>query len=183
MEAATLKLQPVNLHKLNRTEQVILFRLRTGHNGLNAHMYNKFKVGESVMYPCNADIMTAEHLLQHCPIRDAMSHNETGHMAGTDASVGQGLWQPGAGGAEEVSRLREGNRHLHLAYDYEEGVQRLGHSFGEGRAWRRVKTYACTSNCQNILSRYKLVSKEIDTERGVRRKGGAMEFLTEAPSE
>ena len=55
--------QSDSLHKLNRTEQVILFRLRTGHNRLNAHMYNKFKVGESEMCPCNADIMTAEHLL------------------------------------------------------------------------------------------------------------------------
>ena len=55
----------------NRTEQDLLFRLRTGHNRLNAHMY-KFKVGESEMCPCNADIMTAEHLLQHCPLHDAM---------------------------------------------------------------------------------------------------------------
>ena len=39
-------------------------------------------------------------------------------MAGTDATEGQALWQPG--GAEEDSRLREGNRHLHLAYDDEE---------------------------------------------------------------
>ena len=64
--------QSDSLHKLNRTEQVILFRLRTGHNRLNAHMYNKFKVGESEMCPCNADIMTAEHLLQHCQLYDAM---------------------------------------------------------------------------------------------------------------
>ena len=55
--------QSDSLHKLNRTEQVILFRLRTGHNRLNTHMYNKFKVGESEMCPCNADIMTTEHLL------------------------------------------------------------------------------------------------------------------------
>ena len=61
-----------SLHKLNRTEQVILFRLRTGHNRLNAHMYNKFKVGKSEMCPCNADIMTAEHLLQHCRLHGAM---------------------------------------------------------------------------------------------------------------
>ena len=39
-------------------------------------------------------------------------------MAGTDASEGQALWHPG--GAKEDSRLREGNRHLHLAYDDEE---------------------------------------------------------------
>ena len=64
--------QSDSLHKLNRTEQVILLRLRTGHNRLNAHMYNKFKVGESEMCPCNADIMTAEHLLQHCRLYDAM---------------------------------------------------------------------------------------------------------------
>ena len=39
-------------------------------------------------------------------------------MAGTDASEGQVLWQPG--GAEEDSSLHEGNRHLHLAYDDKE---------------------------------------------------------------
>ena len=61
-----------SLHKLNRPEQVILFRLRTGHNRLSVHTYNKLKVGESEMYSCNADIMTAEHLLQHCPLHDVM---------------------------------------------------------------------------------------------------------------
>ena len=45
---------------------------RTGHNRLNAHMYSKFKVGESDMCPCNADIKTAEHLLQHCQLHDAL---------------------------------------------------------------------------------------------------------------
>ena len=39
-------------------------------------------------------------------------------MSGSDTSEGQAVWQPG--GAEEDSRLREGNRHLHLAYDDEE---------------------------------------------------------------
>ena len=39
-------------------------------------------------------------------------------MARTDTSEGQALWQPE--GAEEDSRLCEGNRHLHLAYDEEE---------------------------------------------------------------
>ena len=64
--------QSDSLHKLNRTEQVILLRLRTGHNRLNANVYNKFKVGESEMCPCNADIITAERLLQHCRLHDAM---------------------------------------------------------------------------------------------------------------
>ena len=39
-------------------------------------------------------------------------------MAGSDASEGQAVWQPG--GAEEDSHLCEGNRNLHLAYDEEE---------------------------------------------------------------
>ena len=43
---------------------------------------------------------------------------EAGHMAGSDTTKGQAVWQPG--GAEDDSRLREGNRHLHLAYDEEE---------------------------------------------------------------
>ena len=61
-------------YTLSRTQQVILFRLRTGHghNRLNAHMCSKFKVGESEMCRCNADIMTAEHLLQHCQLHDAL---------------------------------------------------------------------------------------------------------------
>ena len=46
-------------------------------------------------------------------------------MAGTDASEGQAVWQPG--GAEEDSRLRESNRHLHLAYDKEEDKATPGH--------------------------------------------------------
>ena len=46
-------------------------------------------------------------------------------MAGPNASEGQAVWQPG--GAEEDSRLREGNRHLHLAYDEEEGNRNYTH--------------------------------------------------------
>ena len=39
-------------------------------------------------------------------------------MARTGATEGQALWQPV--GAEEDSRLHEGNRHLHLVNDKEE---------------------------------------------------------------
>ena len=39
------------------------------------------------------------------------------------------LWQPG--GAEEDSCLREGNRHLHLAYDEEEEVVKASTSRAE----------------------------------------------------
>ena len=63
------------------------------------------------MCPCNADIMTAEHLLQHCQL-------EAGRVARTSTAEGQALWQPG--GAEENSRFPEGYMHLRLAYDDEE---------------------------------------------------------------
>ena len=35
-------------------------------------MYSQFKVGVSEMCPCNADIMIAGHLLQHCQLHDAL---------------------------------------------------------------------------------------------------------------
>ena len=35
-------------------------------------MYSKFQVGEAEMCSCIADIMTAERLLQHCQLHDAL---------------------------------------------------------------------------------------------------------------
>nr|KAG5694289.1 hypothetical protein BaRGS_032007 [Batillaria attramentaria] len=58
-------------HKLDRPDQVILFRLRTGHNRLNAHMYSKFRIVKSEKCACNADVMNAEDLLQHCQLHEA----------------------------------------------------------------------------------------------------------------
>ena len=74
-------------------------------------MYNKFKVGESEMCARKKDIMTAEHLLQHCQLHDALGRDMQ-HR--TETSEGQALWQPG--GAEENGRFREGDRHLRLAF-------------------------------------------------------------------
>ena len=36
-----------NHYSLMRMEKVIMFRLRTGHNGMNAHMFRKLKIGQS----------------------------------------------------------------------------------------------------------------------------------------
>ena len=55
------------LHKLTRAEQVIIFRLRTGHNRLNYHMHRKFNIGQSDQCPCQTGSMTVEHVLQSCP--------------------------------------------------------------------------------------------------------------------
>ena len=54
-------------HKLDRAGHVILIRLRTGHNRLNAHMYKKMKLVASSMCICNIEDQTTEHILQRCP--------------------------------------------------------------------------------------------------------------------
>ena len=59
-------------YSLSRADQVIILRLRTGHNRLNAHLYNKMRIGQSEMCPCNTATMTTEHILQHCPLHDVL---------------------------------------------------------------------------------------------------------------
>ncbi|XP_053405048.1 ribonuclease H-like [Mercenaria mercenaria] len=54
-------------HLLDRWEQVITFRLHTGHNRLNAQMCTKLKMSPSTMCPCGLEQQTAEHNLQRCP--------------------------------------------------------------------------------------------------------------------
>ncbi|BFZ19231.1 hypothetical protein BsWGS_22270 [Bradybaena similaris] len=59
-------------HKMDRPEQVISFRLRTGHNRLRSHMYTKFRIGDSAVCTCGLappppPPQTAEHILQVCP--------------------------------------------------------------------------------------------------------------------
>ena len=59
-------------YRLKREDQVILFRLRTGHNRMHAHMHGKLKIGTTDRCPCNTGPMTTEHLLQICPTQDAL---------------------------------------------------------------------------------------------------------------
>ena len=54
-------------HTLTRDEQVILFRLRTGHNRLNHHMCRKLKLAPSTACQCQQGDQTSEHILQTCP--------------------------------------------------------------------------------------------------------------------
>ena len=57
-------------HGLKRSEQVTIFRLRTGHNRLNKHMYHRFRIAESPGCPCGAPAQNEEHILQQCPTYD-----------------------------------------------------------------------------------------------------------------
>jgi len=49
-------------HQVSSASEVILFRLRSGHNK------RKHEAGQSDIFPCENGPMTNGHLLQHCPI-------------------------------------------------------------------------------------------------------------------
>jgi hypothetical protein len=53
-------------HVLDRAAQVIIFRLKTGHNSLKAHMFSNFKIGDSAQCTCGQGSLTAERILQDC---------------------------------------------------------------------------------------------------------------------
>ena len=57
---------------LTGREQVTVFRLRTGHNGLNYHLYSKLHIGHTEQCPFSTGSQTTEHLLQSCPIYEPL---------------------------------------------------------------------------------------------------------------
>ncbi|KAK7093691.1 hypothetical protein V1264_007392 [Littorina saxatilis] len=56
---------------LSRVQQVVLLRLRIGHNRLNHHMATKLKLVPSPLCSCGKN-QTAEHILQACPYHNAL---------------------------------------------------------------------------------------------------------------
>ena len=59
--------KPDQIYELDRADQVILQRLRTGHCRLKTHLFYKFNIGEDPDCSCLEDDMTVEHVLQECP--------------------------------------------------------------------------------------------------------------------
>ena len=55
------------IHGMTRSQQTIIFLLRTGHNRLRQHMYKRFKVGDSEIFPFGQAPQNREHVLQTCP--------------------------------------------------------------------------------------------------------------------
>ena len=55
-------------HFLDRWQQVVATRLRTGHNRLSAHTFRKMKLAPSATCSCGLEDQTAEHILQRCPL-------------------------------------------------------------------------------------------------------------------
>ena len=64
--------KPDPYYLLTRREQVTVFRLRTGHNRLNYHLYSKLRTGYAEQCPCGTGSRTTEHLLQSCPIYEPL---------------------------------------------------------------------------------------------------------------
>ena len=58
-------------HLLSRKQQVVLVRLRTGHNRLNSHMHGKLKLSPSPTCRCGQEGRITEHVLQRCPLHKA----------------------------------------------------------------------------------------------------------------
>ena len=53
------------------TMSVVLVRLRTGHNRLNAHMNRRFKLAPSPTCFRGQEDQTAQNILRHCPLLQA----------------------------------------------------------------------------------------------------------------
>ena len=67
---ATLRPQTTrdSYHHLERWQQVVIMRLRTGHCRLNAHMFKKLRLAPSPTCTCGLEDQTPEHILQTCPL-------------------------------------------------------------------------------------------------------------------
>ena len=49
-------------YKLSREDQVIIFRMRTGHNRMNAHL-KRINLSQTDLCPCGQAPMTSDHIL------------------------------------------------------------------------------------------------------------------------
>ena len=58
--------KPDSYHQLSRQAQVVIFRLRTGHNRLNKHLHRKLKIVPSPMCSCGEEEQDTAHILQDC---------------------------------------------------------------------------------------------------------------------
>ena len=59
------------IHQLQRHQQTILFRLRTGHCRLLSHLH-RLKISHTDLCPCGTGPQTPEHILQYCPAHQAL---------------------------------------------------------------------------------------------------------------
>ena len=94
-----------SIDKLQRHDQVIIFRLRTGHCRLLSHLH-RLKISHTDECPCETGIQTPEHILQFCPnfnlLREETWQGEVG------------LQQKLYGSAADLQRTTEFIKNTHL---------------------------------------------------------------------
>ncbi|XP_041355387.1 uncharacterized protein LOC121373011 [Gigantopelta aegis] len=59
------------IYQLNRSQQVIIFRLRTGHCQLLSHLF-RLKIPHTDECPCGIGPQTPAHIIQSCPTFDTL---------------------------------------------------------------------------------------------------------------
>ncbi|XP_041350975.1 uncharacterized protein LOC121369959 [Gigantopelta aegis] len=59
------------IYQLNRSQQVTIFRLRTGHCQLLSHFF-RLKISHTDECPCGTGPQTPAHILQSCPTFDTL---------------------------------------------------------------------------------------------------------------
>ena len=102
-------------HYLDRADQVILIRLRTGHNRMNAHVYSKLKIGQTDCCPRDTAPVTSQHLPQDCPFHDVVKRETWPKDTSLSLWGTSFFWWP-AGYAEDSSFGSNGGC-LHLAFE------------------------------------------------------------------
>ena len=66
---------PDDYHTVYRAGQVILIRLRTGHNRLNSHVHRKMNLVPSPLCTCGTEDHTTEHRQQNTYCNDVQHTN------------------------------------------------------------------------------------------------------------
>ena len=74
-------------NQLDRRDQVIIFRLRIGHNRLNKH-FHRLNIVRSPRCPYGEDDQTADHILQDCRLQE-LTDPEREHVVYYRKSPGQ----------------------------------------------------------------------------------------------
>ena len=67
-----------------------IFRLRTEHNRLNNHMFQKLRIGASPLCPCGEAPQTGRHILQDCRLHQQLRRR----MWGPDKPLQEKLYGP-----------------------------------------------------------------------------------------
>jgi ribonuclease HI len=62
------------VHQLQRYQQTIIFRLRTGHCRLLSHLY-RLRISHTNECPCGTGLQTPGHILQDCPTYSILRHD------------------------------------------------------------------------------------------------------------